>query len=29
VRKVITGELSANTHVDGALQALRELAGRG
>jgi len=29
VRKVITGELSADTHVDGALQVLRELAGRG
>jgi len=25
VRKVITGELSADTHVDGALAALREL----
>src|SRR5437762_5583933 len=25
VRKVITGELSADTHVDGALTALREL----
>ena len=25
VRRVITGELNANTHVDGALDALREL----
>lgn len=25
VRRVITGELNANTHVDGALEALREL----
>lgn len=27
VRKVITGELNADTHVDGALAALRELDG--
>ena len=27
VRRVITGELNANTHVDGALETLREIRG--